>query len=125
MKKENLKILILIGIPASGKSTWSKEFVRNNAGWVRVGRDDFRKMLKDAQMCEPKIEEMINGLITKTIHSCLSKKLNVIIDNTNLKVRYINDFIEEFKYSADINYKVFDISLEKALERDQNSELKA
>jgi predicted kinase len=37
MKKDNLKILILIGIPASGKSTWSKDFVRNNEKWVRVG----------------------------------------------------------------------------------------
>lgn len=122
MKKDNLKILILIGIPASGKSTWSKDFIRNNEKWVRVNRDDFRKMLKNAQMCDPKIEDMITGLVNKTIHSCLAKKLNVIVDNTNLKVKYINAFIEEFKHSADIDYRVFDISLDKAIERDENRE---
>jgi predicted kinase len=122
MKKDNLKILILIGIPASGKSTWSKDFIRNNEKWVRVNRDHFRKMLKNSQMCDPKIEDMITGLVNKTIHSCLAKKLNVIVDNTNLKVKYINAFIEEFKHSADIDYRVFDISLDKAIERDENRE---
>ena len=65
MKKNNLEILILIGIPASGKSTWSKEYVRKNPNWVRVSRDDFRDMLKSAQVCEPKIEELINTLMNE------------------------------------------------------------
>ena len=40
MKHPTLKILI--GIPASGKSTWSKEFVSKNDNWCIVSRDDFR-----------------------------------------------------------------------------------
>lgn len=124
MKKENLKILILIGIPASGKSTWAKDFVRNNANWTRVNRDDFRKMLKDAQMCEPKIEDLITTLVNTTISKSLMKKLNVIVDNTNLKEKYINEIIKEFKHSADIDYRVFDISFDKAVERDNGRESK-
>ena len=46
MKKKNLKITILIGIPASGKSTYAKDYIRNNADTVRVKRDDLRVMLK-------------------------------------------------------------------------------
>lgn len=124
MKKENLKILILIGIPASGKSTWSADYVRNNPNWIRVNRDDFRLMLKNAQMCEPKIEDLITDLVVTTVEKALSKRANVIIDNTNLKVRYIKDFIEKFKYSADIDFRVFDISLDKALDRDNNRTMK-
>ncbi len=30
MKKNNLKILLLIGIPAAGKSSWAKDYLRNN-----------------------------------------------------------------------------------------------
>lgn len=124
MKKDNLKILILVGIPASGKSTWSSDYVRKNPNWVRVNRDDFRKMLKNAQICEPKIEDMITDLMKTTITKCLTRKLNVIIDNTNLKQKYIKDFIETFKYVADIDYRVFDISLDKAIERDNNRDAK-
>ena len=40
------------------------------------------------------------------------------IDNTNLKFKYIKQFIDEFKYTADIDYQIFDISLKKAIERD-------
>lgn len=122
MKKKNLKITILIGIPASGKSTWSKDYIRNNADTVRVNRDDFRLMLKSAQMTEPKIEDMITTLVDATITQSLLRKCNVLVDATNLKVGYIKSFIEKFKYSADIDYRVFDISLEKALERDTKRE---
>lgn len=122
MKKKNLKITILIGIPASGKSTWSKDYIRNNADTVRVNRDDFRLMLKSAQMTEPKIEDMITTLVDATITQSLLRKCNVLVDATNLKVGYIKSFVEKFKYSADIDYRVFDISLEKALERDAKRE---
>ena len=124
MKKDNLKILILIGIPGSGKSTWAKDYVKYNDNWIRVNRDDFREMLKTAQVCENKIEYMITELVNQTIENALMKRLNVIVDNTNLKVKYINDIIEKFKYSADIDYRVFDVSIDKAIERDNNREKK-
>ncbi len=121
---KNLEILILIGIPGSGKSTWAKDFVRSNSDWIRVNRDDFRDMLKTSQTCENKVEDMITGLVSDVISSSLSRKLNVIVDNTNLKIKYINAIIEEFKYSANINYRVFDISKDKAIERDRNRDKK-
>ena len=77
-------------------------------------------MLRNEQMCEPKIEDLISILVNKTIHAALNKKLNVIVDATNVKVKYVDQFIEEFKYDADIEYQVFDISLDKAIERDNN-----
>ena len=120
MKRENLKVKILIGIPASGKTTWTNEFLSKNPNYARVGRDSFRLMLRNEQMCEPKFEGLISSLMISTIHSLLAKKINVIIDNTNVKEKYIREFIEEFKYSADIDYQVFDISLDKAIERDMN-----
>ena len=118
MKKNNPQILILVGIPASGKSTWSKEHIRRNPDWVRINRDDYRLMLKDAQMCDPKIESMISELVTVAIRKSLARKLNVIVDATNLRAKYINEFVNEFKHEADISFRIFDISLAKAIERD-------
>lgn len=117
--KTNLKIKILIGVPASGKSTWSKDFVKANDNWTRVSRDDFRGMLKNSGVVENKVENIINELIDATITQSLNKRMNVIVDNTNLKEKYIRAIIEKFKYSADIDYQVFDVSLDKAIERDK------
>lgn len=120
----NLKIKILIGIPASGKTTWTNNFLRNNQDYVRVSRDHYRYMLRNEGDCSPKIEAMITELQNEAIYRALYKKLNVIVDNTNVRVRHINELINEFKYSADIDYQVFDISLDKAIERDNNRERK-
>lgn len=121
---KNNQLLILIGIPASGKSTWAKSFIRSNADWVRVSRDDFRLMLKEAQMTEPKIEEMISTLVRHTIRESLMRKLNVIVDATNVRIDRIQEFVDEFKYYADVNYRVFDISLKVALERNKARDAK-
>lgn len=123
MEKNN-KILILIGIPASGKSTWASDFVSRNDGFIRVSRDDFRYMLKNSGVCEPKIESMVTDLVNESITHALLRKLNVILDNTNLKESHIDDIVNKFKYSADIDYRVFDISLEKALDRDEKRDKK-
>ena len=69
-------------------------------------------------MCDPKIESMISELVTVAIRKSLARKLNVIVDATNLRAKYINEFIDEFKHEADIDFRIFDISLAKAIERD-------
>lgn len=121
MKKNN-KILILIGVPASGKSTWASDFVYKNDNYIRVSRDDFRYMLKNSGVCEPKIESMVTDLVNESITNALLRNLNVILDNTNLKESHIDEIVQKFKYSADIDYRVFDISLDKAIERDSKRE---
>jgi len=123
-KEKNRQILIYIGIPGSGKSTAAKEYVLNNPDWVRVCRDEFRYALKNQQMCDPKIEDLITKLVVDTTRSALNKKLNVILDATHVRVKYIEAIIEEFKYEADIDYRVFDISVKKAIERDSNRDKK-
>lgn len=121
---KDLMIKILIGIPASGKSTWSKQFLKNNPNWVRVNRDLFREMFRNEQMCDPKIESIITDLQIKSIHAVLNRNLNVIVDNTHLKSEYIEAIFEEFKYKANISVQLFDISLDKAIERDNLREKK-
>ena len=38
------KIIILKGIPASGKSTFAKEYIQTNPNFRRVNRDELRTM---------------------------------------------------------------------------------
>ncbi len=117
-KKENLKVTFLIGIPGSGKSTWAKNHVKYNENTTRVNRDDMREMLKTQQVCEPKIEDLVTDVLNETILKALLKKQNVIIDNTNLKARYMNDIIKIVETHADVEFRIFDMPVEVCIERD-------
>lgn len=122
MKNKELEVIINIGPPASGKSTWTKEFISKNNNWAKVSRDDFRYMLKNSGFCEPKIEKMITELVNNTIVNCLVNKLNVIVDNTNLKISSINTIINLVKDYANVSYRVFDVPYKTLLERDSTRE---
>lgn len=117
---ENLKVTICCGIPAAGKSTWARKQLLEVPKTVRISRDDYRMMLKNQTVCYENVELLINNIIDNTILQALSSKFNVIIDATNLKASYINHFIKLVQYKADVEFKVFDISLENAIERDDN-----
>lgn len=117
MDKE-LEVIINVGVPASGKSTWAKAYIKKNPNYVRVSRDDFRYMLKDCGFCEPKIEKMITDLVNNAILTALSNKLNVIVDNTNLKAKVINEIIDLVSEYANVTYRVFEASKETLYERD-------
>jgi predicted kinase len=114
---EKLKVLMLIGIPGSGKSTWSTNFIKENSDWVRINRDDFRFMLKAVPVCDNKVEKLINDLQYNALLSSLNAGFNVIIDNTNLKGSYINNFLKVIGDKANVEFKIFNITLEEALER--------
>jgi predicted kinase len=121
---KDLKVKFLVGIPASGKSSWSKDHVGKNPDWIRVNRDDFRFMLKDMPVCEMKVENLITKMVGDAIVSALMSKFNVIIDNTNLKAKYLTPLIELVKPYADIEFQIFDISIDKAIDRDNKRDKK-
>lgn len=118
MEKKILKVIITIGIPASGKSTWSLSYIKKNPNFARINRDSFRLMLRDEQMCEPKVENIITKLSLQAIDALLAKNINVILDNTHLKKDVIKEIVDYVKYRADVEFMVFDVSLDKAIERD-------
>ena len=117
--RNDLKVIILVGPPGSGKSTWCKNFLSKHSDYCRINRDDFRFMLKNSPVCEPHIEKLINDLQDTAIIKSLVANQNVIIDNTNLKAKYINDIIKLVKEYADVEFIVFDVSLQKCLEQNK------
>ena len=116
--KKNLEVIINIGVPASGKSTFTKNYLVKHPDYVKISRDDFRYMLQNKGWCEPKVENMITSMHNDAILTALSNGLNVIVDNTNLKISTINEIINLVHEYADVNYRVFDVPYETLLERD-------
>lgn len=118
-------ILVFVGISASGKSTKAR-YLCATKGYVRVNRDEIRKMLfgyTDADLSEYYTragiqyrESLVSAVQDKCIREALKAKKSVIVDNTNLKKKYLKEFS---KYGVPVEYKTFDIDLPTAILRDQ------
>lgn len=113
------KLLILQGVPASGKSTYSKSL--DPKVWTRVNRDDLRRMF--GGYMEKNREAFVEYIEKRIITAALEDDRNVCVDDTNLNPGTIKIWKEiAEKYNAQIEFKEFKISLKEALERDAQRE---
>lgn len=75
------KLIVLKGLPASGKSVYAAQLVQQ--GYVRVNKDDLRVSIFNGQYSKDN-EAFINSIAESIIAQALQANLNVISDNTNL-----------------------------------------
>lgn len=124
-KQEAMKLLILQGLPGSGKSTWAKRFVKDKKGWVRVNRDDLRHMRGEYWV--PEQEALITDWESMCTVLALQRRYNVVLDATNLSKRNVKSFIRFVDGwishdDLEIEYKFFDVSVEECIRRDSERE---
>lgn len=117
MQKKNNKLLMLVGSPGSGKSTYSKELMKSEKKWVRVSRDDYRAMQFQETEGNINTEHALTLAIEASVEAFLNRGFNIIIDATHCKKEYINQYVKRFGYVADIHFKVFDVPLEELEKR--------
>ena len=84
------KIILTRGLPASGKSTWAKEFARVNPNVVRVSRDDLRTQLFPGADYRDIDEDLITEAETALVRAALRQGKTVVVDAMHLQQRYIN-----------------------------------
>lgn len=123
--KKNPQLLILIGAPGSGKTTFAKYFIRTEENWMRLSRDDFRMMHFTSSNISPKEEGFITHMLDASVEVLLKKHSNVLIDATHCRAEYLNHYIEQFNHLADISFKVFDTDPEEIAERCRKRNLEA
>ena len=111
------KLLILVGAPGSGKSTFARYFIRTEDNWVRINRDDFRLMQFGDTLMSPFYEERITKMVEASVITLLKNHTNVIIDATNSSLRTLEDMVRTYTEYADISFKVFDLSVEELVKR--------
>lgn len=126
MNKGNLEILV--GISASGKSTYAHEkWLSDPNKYIIVSRDKIRELLfgfNEGNMEQYYSMNNISGFekqITRyedtIINDALSASKTVIIDATNLNRSYI----ERFKYwNVPAEVLIFEVELDEAIDRDSS-----
>lgn len=109
------KLLALKGLPGSGKTTFAKQLVDD--GWVRVNKDDLRKMLHNSVFSKSN-EAFVLSLRDEIIIRALVNGKNVVVDDTNLDPKHRVQFesiAQEFL--ADYEEKFFDTPVEECIKR--------
>jgi len=120
------KIIVCRGLPASGKSTWSKEYVQlqNHSGvpTVRVNRDNIRQVLM-----APYSEDTVKTVERNNIVSALNDGKDVVIDDTNIYSCTAYLVLDAILLSSQENITIeiknfMDIPIETCLERNSHRE---
>jgi tRNA uridine 5-carbamoylmethylation protein Kti12 len=89
-----MKVYITVGLPGSGKSTWSKKFAKENENVIIVNRDSFRSMIKDEYTFNFRYEPFIKELANVALGNALERGLDVIVDETHIKSARRKEIIE-------------------------------
>ena len=119
------KLIITRGLPASGKSTWAKQWVLEDPEHrVRINQDDIRLML--GKYWVPSREKLVQHIQEEALIEALNREFDVVIDNTNLNNKVLDQFNRLIRTFEDyeIEYKdFFDTPLSVCIERDKNRDL--
>ena len=119
-----MKAIVTVGISASGKTTWAKEYAQKNKGTIVTNRDDLRFSMTGAKdWSQYKFTKSFESLVTTVQRSIISEAAehgkDVIISDTNLDgVRRAELVAWLIASDFEVEIKYFPISLEEAWKRD-------
>lgn len=83
------KLVVMVGLPGSGKSTRAFEMVRDDIGsTVAVSRDDIRDMLHNEHSFSVLTEQQVSVAQDTLVEKFLKRGINVVIHDLNLRMRY-------------------------------------
>ena len=114
------KIILLRGLPGSGKSTWARALIRKNPEqYKRINKDDLRMMMDD-DIWSSSNEKFILHIRNVIIAEALKSGKDVIVDDTNLHPKH-EKYLSKvaLAYGAVLEFQDFlDISVEECIARD-------
>lgn len=112
-----MKLVILRGLPASGKSTYAAQLVQQYH-YKRFNRDDLRLTI-DNGVYSKSNERFITDVMYTMMEMALSRGYDVVMDNTNLNSWQVQQIINRAsQYGPTVEVKDFDTPLQECIERD-------
>lgn len=116
--KKRPKIIMMKGLPASGKTTYAKELV-DTQKYVRVNKDDLRSMMDNGKWSKGN-EKRVLRLRDQIIRDAVKSGSSVVVDDTNFEDRHrdrIAALAEEC--GADFEVLFIDTPLEECISRNE------
>jgi len=116
------KILLLKGLPASGKTTYAKELLKKG-NWKRVNKDELRSMIDDGAWSKKK-EQFILNTRDMLVSQAIEYGYNIIVDDTNFAPKHLSvmeaiaDRAIRCGHEVIIETKVFDVGVDECIKRD-------
>lgn len=112
-------VILTVGLPASGKSTWAKQYVRNNSGAIRFNNDEFSYMTTgwdDGRSFEPMDPDYLRMMRKMAIAHAVNNDVDIVLDNTNLSPSPMNE-VSKFVSADDIELVYFKVDYLTCIER--------
>lgn len=109
------ELILTRGVPASGKTTWSKQHAKAY-GYVRVNRDELRTELN---VKHGENEPLVTKIQHSRVKELLRNNVPVIVDDTNLTARFVKEWLKlAQEQGAFVTFMDFPIGYEEACARD-------
>ena len=113
-----MKLIILTGPPASGKSTFAKQYIQEHPDTKIVSRDEIRHRLGEYNHNH---EKEVNKIELDETIRYMEEGFEIINDATNLNTKTRHKFENLAKqYNYNVEYKEFYVPLNVSIERDKN-----
>ena len=113
-----MKLIILTGPPASGKSTFAKQYIQEHPDTKIVSRDEIRHRFGEYNH---KHEKDVNKIELEETIKYMEEGVEIINDATNLNTKTRHKFENLAKqYNYNVEYKEFYVPFKVAIERDKN-----
>lgn len=117
------RVIILRGLPGSGKTTWARAFIAHRPWYRRVSKDMLREMLGFGRY-DAEQEKLIREMQCQIIRDLLREGYHVVVDNTNLRERDVREIkgasiiYWEGKSHLSVRVLEFHTPLEECIRRD-------
>lgn len=115
------KLLVFMGLPASGKSTKAKELEAQ--GWIRTNKDTIRS--EQFPNYKRKDEKKVIKERNRQIIEALLKKKNVVVDDTNLNPvhkKELSKIAKEYDADFELDDSFLEVPIGVCIERDKKRE---
>jgi predicted kinase len=112
-------VIMTRGLPASGKTTWAKEYVRDNPGTIRFNNDEFSYMttgFDDGRSFEPMDASYLARMRQEAIKVSVLKGVDIVLDNTNLSAKALAEVLD-FVGVHEVRFVDFKTSTLECLDR--------
>lgn len=115
------KIILTVGLPGSGKTTWANEEMAKNPGrYKNVNKDDLRAMIDNSHWSR-KNESFILAVRDQIVRQALKDGLDVIVSDTNLDSSHKEQMLKivaDFPGTTVEEKSFLDVSIDTCIERD-------